>query len=162
MKEASLAVGGLRKMTDRRGTQAWHSLGREAIAALRSLPPMARTTHFALHHARGGPLVPVLSTGSAPTKTDSVDNITSANAPAGLGMIAPKRLARRAATRNLIKRQVRAAVDRHGLPQGQWLVRLHRAFDPRVYPSAASTALRASVRFELEELLRGTSVADIS
>ena len=90
-----------------------------------------------------------------------MDNMSDAGVRAGLGLITPKRLARRAATRNLIKRQVRSAVDRQGLREGHWLVRLHRAFDPRVYPSAASAALRASVRLELEELLRGASLAAI-
>lgn len=93
-------------------------------------------------------------------QTDSVDNMRARAHRTGLGVVAPKRLARRAATRNLIKRQVRAAADRHALTGGQWLVRLHRAFDVRAYPSAASDALRARVRAELDELMRSASGAD--
>jgi ribonuclease P protein component len=74
--------------------------------------------------------------------------------PFGLALVVPKRHAKRAVTRNLIKRQMREAVRRH-VAAGHCaalLVRLRSAFDPRQYPSAASSALRAAVRTELDEL----------
>jgi len=71
------------------------------------------------------------------------------------GAVVPKRHARKAATRNLLRRQIRAAMDRHhaGLPHGLWLVRLRAPFDARQYRSAASSVLRAAARDELEALL---------
>jgi len=67
----------------------------------------------------------------------------------------PKRHARKAATRNLLRRQIRAAMDRHhpGLAHGLWLVRLRAPFDIRSYRSAASRALRVAARDELDALL---------
>jgi ribonuclease P protein component len=71
-----------------------------------------------------------------------------------LGSVIPKRHARRAVTRNLLKRQVRAALARHAaaLPAGLWLVRLKAPFVPAQFPSAASGALRAAARGELDTL----------
>ena len=72
-----------------------------------------------------------------------------------LGTVVPKRLARRAVTRNLVKRQMREAMRRHAasLPGGLWLMKLRAGFDTREFPSAASDALRACVRAELDALL---------
>jgi len=71
-----------------------------------------------------------------------------------LGSVIPKRHARRAVTRNLLKRQVRAALARHAgtLPSGLWLVRLKAPFAPASFPSAASDALRVAARGELDTL----------
>ena len=76
-----------------------------------------------------------------------------------LGVVVPKRHARRAVTRSLLKRQIYAAGERHGLglPAGQWVVRLRRPFDGTLYPSAASMALRDAARAELEALFGGAS-----
>lgn len=75
--------------------------------------------------------------------------------PHWLGCVVPKRHARRAVTRSLLKRQVRAAFARHagGLPGGLWLVRLRQPFPLADFPSAASTALAAAARTELDGLL---------
>jgi ribonuclease P protein component len=66
----------------------------------------------------------------------------------------PKRHAPRAVTRNLLRRQVRAAAQRHEalLSAGLWLVRLRRPFAPAESPSAASPALRRMVAAELDRL----------
>ena len=81
--------------------------------------------------------------------------------PAGqwLGAVVPKRHARRAVTRSLIKRQIYAAAERHRseLPSGLWVVRLRAPIDRKLYPSAASTALKSTARSELEALF--TAVA---
>ncbi len=68
----------------------------------------------------------------------------------------PKRHARRAVTRNLLKRQIRQAFVRHesSLPHGLWLVRLRRVFAPAEFVSARSELLAEAARRELEELLR--------
>jgi ribonuclease P protein component len=79
------------------------------------------------------------------------------DSPAGLwfGCVVPKRHARRAVTRNLLKRQVRSAFERHraGLPAGLWLVRLRSPFAAAEFVSARSAALAAAARGELDSLL---------
>lgn len=71
-----------------------------------------------------------------------------------LGMVVPKRHARRAVTRTLLKRQIRAAfAAAAGMPPGLWVVRLRSPFDRQKFPSAASDALRQAARDELAQLL---------
>ena len=67
----------------------------------------------------------------------------------------PKRHARRAVTRSLLKRQIRASFDRHaaGLPGGLWLERLRAGFAVTEFVSARSTALAQAARAELDGLL---------
>ncbi len=75
-------------------------------------------------------------------------------APAWAGMVVPKRHARRAVTRSLLKRQIRAAFVRESrLPGGLWVVRLRAPFDRARFASPASDALRAAARAELDVLL---------
>lgn len=71
-------------------------------------------------------------------------------------MVVPKRHARRAVTRNLIKRQMRQLAESHlgRWPAGMLVLRLASGFDKTHYPSAASATLRRDVRAELEQLLR--------
>jgi ribonuclease P protein component len=71
-----------------------------------------------------------------------------------LGCVVPKRHARRAVTRSLLKRQVRGAFERHeaALPQGLWLVRLRQGFPVVEFPSARSQALRQVAHDELDQL----------
>lgn len=80
---------------------------------------------------------------------------TSPPSACWLGVVVPKRHARRSVTRSLLKREIRAAVARHAerLDAGLWLVRLRAPFDTQSYVSAASAALRRAVRDELDELL---------
>ena len=75
--------------------------------------------------------------------------------------MAPKRWAKRAVTRNAIKRQiytVSASLKSH-LPQAAFLVRLRREFSRKDYPSASSTALKDAVRSELLDLLQNVCSA---
>ena len=60
-----------------------------------------------------------------------------------LGMVLPKRHARRSVTRHLLKRQIRAAIGRseESLSAGLWVVRLRSPFDRATFTSAASSAL---------------------
>lgn len=80
----------------------------------------------------------------------SVDNMAVAS-PWWLGLVVPKRYARHAVTRNLIKRQMRAQAtgNQHRLQPGQWLVRLRAPIDLRLFTSAASERLRSAMRDEL-------------
>ena len=70
-------------------------------------------------------------------------------------MVVPKRHARKATTRNLLRRQIRSAMTQHQtrLAHGMWLVRLRAPFDPRHFKSAASVTLRGAARAELDGLL---------
>ena len=122
----------------------------------------ARSTHFALHHVSGSPSDPglwvpkasagELSTTLAPSLPPPVDDL-----PGGhwIGCVVPKRHARRAVTRSLFKRQIRASFARHAasLPGGLWLVRLRAGFALTEFVSARSSALAHAARTELDGLL---------
>jgi ribonuclease P protein component len=71
-----------------------------------------------------------------------------------LGLVVPKRHARRAVTRTLVKRQIRnvAAACAARLEPGLWVVRQRSPFDPKQFPSAASDALKEAARAELRAL----------
>lgn len=81
-----------------------------------------------------------------------------------LGLVVPKRHARRAVTRNLIKRQLRAAMSRHAttLPGGLWVVRLRSPFDKAAFPSPGSDALRAAAQAEIEQLFHQAAHAPLA
>jgi ribonuclease P protein component len=76
--------------------------------------------------------------------------------PVGLGAMVPKRWAKRAVTRNLIKRQIYSLGD---CVEGQLfnvnhVVRLRATFDRKQFKSASSEQLKTAVRLELEQLFR--------
>ena len=103
---------------------------------------VARTTHFALHRC---PL-------EAPAGQDAS---LFGSPDVWLGAMVPKRWARRAVTRNAIKRQiysVSAAPD-VSLPAAAHVVRLRATFDRKEFVSATSDKLKAAVRTELQQLL---------
>lgn len=122
--------------------------------------PVARTPHFLLHHLAPASTMrpePKLSTGMPPDSSGTVDDTPVVTVPAAapvsrLGFIVPKRNARRAVTRNLIRRQARVVLAQAGLPAGDWVLRLRNGYDVRQFPSAASEALRRTVREELLQL----------
>jgi ribonuclease P protein component len=131
-----------------------------------SAPTRARTSHFAVHHLQAAPSLPrrrvipgfstELSTGQVPSQGGAVDDSPDDPPPGRvwLGAVVPKRHARRAVTRSLLKRQIRAAVGRQPqLPAGLWVVRLRAPFAREQFPSAASEALSAAARVELDALL---------
>ncbi len=134
-------------------------------------PSRSRSAHFALHHLSADPAPSAwhaakLRTAQAELSTDdSQDAHTPVEqAPpiepliavegCWVGMVVPKRHAKRSVTRQLLKRQIRAAfAERPGMPPGLWVVRLRSPFDRQKFPSAASDALRAAARAELAQLL---------
>ena len=71
-----------------------------------------------------------------------------------VGALIPKRWAKRAVTRNAIKRQIYAVSSdlESSLPQAAHVVRLRSAFDRAAFPSASSDALKQAVRRELQQL----------
>jgi ribonuclease P protein component len=78
-----------------------------------------------------------------------------------LGAMVPKRWARRAVTRNAIKRQIYAvsADFQHLYPQAAFVVRLRRDFSRVEFISATSLQLQAAVRGELQSLMRAGALA---
>jgi ribonuclease P protein component len=130
----------------------------------------ARSPHFAVHHLASTPSVPKrptakpagtkLSTSDAAIGINPVDDIAASPpirlpvSAVWLGMVVPKRHAKRAVTRTLLKRQIKAAMDLQvPAPPGLWVVRLRAPFDRSVYVSAASKALSAVARDELRRVL---------
>ncbi|MDO9278427.1 MAG: ribonuclease P protein component [Polaromonas sp.] len=72
-----------------------------------------------------------------------------------MGAMVPKRWAKRAVTRNAIKRQIYTVSADFSPKQGQaaFVVRLRRDFSRKVYLSATSDQLKKDVRAELETLM---------
>ena len=117
---------------------------------------VAKTSHFAMHRveldavdaamnaAMFTPLFPVKETW--------------------LGAMTPKRWAKRAVTRNAIKRQIytMSASLKSPFPKAAFLVRLRREFSRKDYRSASSTALKEAVRAELIVLMQGAWAQDKS
>ena len=115
---------------------------RAQFQALLAHRPVARTAHFALHR------LPVPATDGAEAA------LFGAPGQAWLGAMVPKRWARRAVTRNTIRRQIYAVgAERLAALPGVRLVRQHAGFSLAQFPSATSTALQGAVRAELLELL---------
>ncbi len=73
---------------------------------------------------------------------------------AWIGALVPKRWAKRAVTRNAIKRQIYTVSQSltPPLPAAAHVVRLRTAFDRQQFVSATSDALKQAVRGELQEL----------
>lgn len=130
---------------------------------------VSRTQHFVLHRLGlvppdgDSPRIPAETntqngSGSVPREQHDAQAlfVVAANEPAGpwLGAMVPKRWARRAVTRNAIKRQiyVAGAAFESQLPLAAHVVRLRTTFDRKQFPSATSDALKAAVRAELEQL----------
>ena len=129
-----------------------------------------QSEHFAVHYLADRPSLSAralrarvarqLSTDGAPSEDRPVDKNRGPDRPPSddptrwLGYVVPKRHAKRAVTRSLLKRQIRLCVDRHAdtLAPGLWVVRMRAPFDRRAFPSAASDALKRRTRVELDEL----------
>lgn len=81
-----------------------------------------------------------------------------------LGVICPKRWAKRAVTRNTIKRQIYAVSHELAarLPRACIVLRLSKGFSREQFKSATSSALKVAVRSEIEDLLSKISTAAAS
>ena len=111
---------------------------------------VSKTDHFALH--RTALTVPSTSADAfepaASIRLFATDGVW-------VGAMVPKRWAKRAVTRNAIKRQIYSvsASFSDALPASAHVVRLRKAFDRSIYVSATSDALANAVRAEIESLL---------
>lgn len=120
---------------------------------------VAKTTHFALHRnaldakpvqAEPGKLADVI----AAKPLFPVQDVW-------LGAMVPKRWAKRAVTRNAIKRQIYtvSADFSHQYPQAAFVVRLRRDFSRKEFISATSEQLKLAVRTEVLALMQAGAKA---
>jgi ribonuclease P protein component len=109
---------------------------------------VARTAHFALHRCA------LDATAGAVPLFSGADAVW-------IGAMVPKRWARRAVTRNAIKRQVYTVSAQADipLPTAAHVVRLRAGFDRAQFVSATSEKLKAAVRAELHQLLERARAA---
>jgi len=123
---------------------------------------VARTAHFALHRltldagsaAPSALAAPATGPALASPLFDPCDQTW-------LGAMVPKRWARRAVTRNAIKRQIYNLATGCGLalPQAAYVVRLRATFDRKQFVSASSDLLKLAVRAELLQLFERATTA---
>jgi len=120
---------------------------REQFQALLACGAFVRTEHFAmlrmaLHPHDGRPA------------TTSLRVFLDGGTSSWMGAMVPKRWAKRAVTRNLIKRQIYACELPPTLTARDtaYLIRLRSTFDLQRFKSATSDALRSAVRAEIEQL----------
>ncbi len=109
---------------------------------------VARTAHFALHRL-------VLGARECAPAPEQSGVHALFNAPdVWLGAMVPKRWARRAVTRNAIKRQIYGVAEslEPSLLPAAHVVRLRAAFDRKQFVSASSGPLKQAVRAELQQL----------
>ena len=119
---------------------------------------VAATAHFVLHRCvlHSGGSVP----GQPPTGLESKALLFSPS-DVWLGAMVPKRWAKRAVTRNSIKRQIYNVSSEFEsvLPIAAHVVRLRSGFDRSRFVSASSDALKAAVRGELVQLFSNATQA---
>ena len=121
---------------------------------------VAKTEHFALH--RNGLDAKALQ--PAPGKSTGQNTPVASLFPVQatwIGAMVPKRWARRAVTRNAIKRQIYTVsagfLDQY--PKAAFLVRLRREFSRKDFPSATSDQLKEVVRTEMQALMQAGAVS---
>ncbi len=102
---------------------------------------VARTAHFALHRCA------IDASAAAAKKLFAMPDVW-------VGAMVPKRWARRAVTRNAIKRQIYSVSTEaeFAWPPAAHVVRLRATFDRKQFFSASSDPLKAAVRAELRQL----------
>ncbi len=107
---------------------------------------VAKSAHFALH----------ASAPDSPSDTEAAQVMIQAKATHLIGAVIPKRWAKRAVTRNAIRRQIYQAWSQWlaCLPAGVHVVRLKTAFDVQRFRSATSPAFKSAVRAELNQLFQ--------
>ena len=118
---------------------------RDQFQAVMAAGTVSRTPHFALHRA-----------GLDAVSADCAAAASVLRLAPGvwIGALVPKRWAKRAVTRNTIRRQIFALVSdaRTRLLPAAHVVRLRTGFDRREFVSASSQRLKQAVRGELQQL----------
>jgi ribonuclease P protein component len=147
---------------------------RAQFQAVLAATTVARSGHFVLHRLELPVNLPQVSVsghnlptalpqqrvvlGPAPESARLLPPPLFGTSGIWLGAMVPKRWAKRAVTRNMIKRriyslaQTASACDAMGKADAAYVVRLRSAFDPRLFKSASSAPLRLAVCQELSSL----------
>ena len=115
---------------------------------------VSRTAHFVLHRSALESLMPAPQT-LAPAALPEPSSGAVPAREVWMGALVPKRWAKRAVTRNAIKRQIYSvsADFELRLVLAAHVVRLRAGFDRAQFVSASSTQLKQAVRTELQQLL---------
>ena len=111
---------------------------------------VSRTPHFALHRLN----LPENKSAESAETSGAQGAPWFHSVDVWLGAMVPKRWAKRAVTRNAIKRQIYAVSSRFEvrMPCAAHVVRLRSGFDRQQFISATSPLLKLAVRQELEQL----------
>jgi ribonuclease P protein component len=119
---------------------------------------VARTAHFVLHCA---PLDALMSPQSQPLPAAAQPKSLFPVNDVWMGAMVPKRWAKRAVTRNTIKRQIYTVslILESSLKPMAHVVRLRSGFDKSQFVSATSDVLKAAVRVELNQLFAKIAVS---
>jgi ribonuclease P protein component len=131
------------------------------FAAVMSGQTVSRTPHFALHRVALLPKTVAAADKPAMVSVDGASAVFSkplfAVQDTWLGVVVPKRWAKRAVTRNTIKRQIYAVSSDSSchLPDAAHVVRLRAGFDRAEFISATSDKLKIAGRAELQSLFSG-------
>ena len=123
---------------------------------------VARTEHFVLHRNRLNFLDESASRGTDEIKQDKRTDQGALVRPlfpvqdVWIGAMVPKRWAKRAVTRNAIKRQIYilSADLLYQYPQAAFLVRMRKEFSRKKFVSATSVQLMDEVRAEVMVLMQ--------
>ncbi len=121
---------------------------RSQFQAVMAGDTVSRTAHFVLHR------LALHAAAPAPTRAGLTPAPLFPVPQPWLGAVIPKRWARRAVTRNTLKRQIYAVAQYYSdrLPVAAHVVRLRTGFDRQQFISATSPALKQAVRAELQQL----------
>ena len=120
---------------------------------LMKAPPVARSKHFVVHRET--------LQGQTTDEANPDDAQKSSVKGLCLAALLPKRWAKRAVTRNALRRQIYAAFaeQQAQLKPVPHLVRLRSAMSPDLFASASSEPMKKAVRQEIDELLTHLSAA---
>jgi len=126
-----------------------HLRHRADFQAVMAAEVVSRTPHFVLHRRLASPTLTMPGTDAMDPPPDVLLGRSR------VGAVLPKRLARRAVTRNALKRQIYNVMTafESRLPLGDHVVRLRAPFDRGQFVSATSAQLKQAARLELEQLL---------
>ena len=152
------APGCLKLQPQLPGIQVQRLKTRAQFQAVLAGATVARTAHFALHRTALDvqPPVPAAAVSGPEAEGNPPNRCAVLFVVQGpwMGALIPKRWAKRAVTRNAIKRQIYAVSSEFEsrLTPAAHVVRLRSTFDRASFPSASSDALKRVVRGELEQL----------
>jgi ribonuclease P protein component len=117
---------------------------------------LAKTRHFALHSVElDGRESECAQMQNSSTLLLGLTPALFSARDVWVGALVPKRWAKSAVTRNMIKRQIYTVtrLAKGALPHAAYVVRLRTGFDRLQFVSSSSAALKRAVRQELDQLI---------